>query len=316
MQCVNPSNYLKSGLYNPHMFPCGKCLACNLSKQSEWASRLVLEYKLHESATFFTLTYSDKHLPSDNTLQKRDIQLFIKRWNKNYGYQPRYFVCGEYGGKFGRPHYHGIFFGDSPEMAWTQSKYSGISQLVKTDRRFDETWKKGITYVKDCGSGRQAKNILTYVAAYVLKKNLTSSLKENLIPSEHKREWALMSRKPYLGSGAVNSICDALTTRGGAAHLAVTRTCPNFFTYGGRRFMVPLRIRKEVCKTLDIEFLHYQPNTGEIEIDENGMKVLKSKHVEKKTFKEAQQWLQSIEQRIESKQLRQATRPSNPALTA
>lgn len=64
------------------------------------------------SSTFATLTYDDAHLPKDGGLSMSDVQLAIKRVRKSLGKRRiRYYGCGEYGERFGRPHYHVIFFG-------------------------------------------------------------------------------------------------------------------------------------------------------------------------------------------------------------
>lgn len=303
MQCTNPDNYSRHGIYLSHKPPCGKCLPCRISRQSEWASRLLLESKLHDSATFWTLTYSDDHLKPE--LSKPDMQKFVKRWNNKYG-QPRYFLCGEYGDLTTRPHYHGIFFGDKPEFTWSRAKHSsGATMLIKADQRYEETWGKGITHVRESTSSEQTKNIMRYVAAYVVKKNLRDP---DELPS---KEWALMSRTPYIGSGSVNKIVDALTTKSGSKHLAISGTCPGTFRMGGKQWLVPLRIRKEVCAALDCDFLHYQPTTGEIVIDESGYEVLKSKHVIKKTKAEADRSETRLRNAFKSKKLRAKSRAGN-----
>lgn len=77
------------------------------------------EEKRSNSALFLTLTYSTKTVPlSSNTfmtLCKRDVQLFMKRLRKASEKDPgqlpiKYYICGEYGGKKGRPHYHALLF--------------------------------------------------------------------------------------------------------------------------------------------------------------------------------------------------------------
>lgn len=49
------------------------------------------------------------------TLSKTDVQKFLKRLRKNYGKKVRYFICGEYGPKSFKPHYHILFFFDSAD---------------------------------------------------------------------------------------------------------------------------------------------------------------------------------------------------------
>ena len=67
------------------------------------------EASLYSVNSFVTLTYDDEHLPGDQCLDHRDFQLFMKRLRKRF--PSRFFMCGEYGGLNGRPHYHSILFG-------------------------------------------------------------------------------------------------------------------------------------------------------------------------------------------------------------
>lgn len=98
--------------------PCGKCTDCRKRYASAWSFRLMYEEKQSENALFVTLTYDTKHVPITRggfmSLNKRDCQLFMKRLRKqvsiNSDKTVKYFLCGEYGGKFKRPHYHAIIF--------------------------------------------------------------------------------------------------------------------------------------------------------------------------------------------------------------
>ena len=98
---------------NGYMFvPCGQCIACRINHAKEWATRIYGESRMHDENIFLTLTYDDEHLPKDNSVHKDEVQRFMKRLRKAvYPDKVRYFLCGEYGGQFGRPHYHVILFG-------------------------------------------------------------------------------------------------------------------------------------------------------------------------------------------------------------
>lgn len=105
--------------------PCGKCIGCREAKAKAWALRCRLELQSHESAAFTTLTYNNEELP--DTLQKRHLQLFLKRLRKRFKRQAanrnvRFFACGEYGEQTQRPHYHAILFGASEADAQTVQK--------------------------------------------------------------------------------------------------------------------------------------------------------------------------------------------------
>lgn len=95
--------------------PCGKCDICRDRQYREYMGRAQAESNRYsEPALFLTLTYDDAHLPVDG-VNKRDIQLFLKRLRfklENDGYlnKLRYICCGEYGKNTHRAHYHMILW--------------------------------------------------------------------------------------------------------------------------------------------------------------------------------------------------------------
>lgn len=109
--------------------PCGKCPSCVKRRINAWSFRLMHEESVSSSVHWITLTYANENLPiSGNnfaTLCKRDIQLFFKRLRKAHPKgHPRikYFLCGEYGSQYERPHYHVIVFNAVEDLfadAWT-----------------------------------------------------------------------------------------------------------------------------------------------------------------------------------------------------
>lgn len=66
---------------------------------------------MHEQSAVYTMTYA----VSPGALRYRDVQLALKRLRRRARF--RYFVSGEYGDSFGRPHYHLLLFGGRPDVA-------------------------------------------------------------------------------------------------------------------------------------------------------------------------------------------------------
>ncbi|QCS37006.1 replication initiation protein [Tortoise microvirus 41] len=100
--------------------PCRQCLSCRLDYQMYLTfcveNELYDLYKRGLGATFCTFTYSDANLPPNGSLRKSDLQnLFktVRTTAKRDGFLPsfKYIACGEYGDKFGRPHYHAVILG-------------------------------------------------------------------------------------------------------------------------------------------------------------------------------------------------------------
>lgn len=160
--------------------PCGQCKQCLKRRAYEWSVRIQQEVKHWDSAHFITLTYNDRNLPivddcgKIGTLDKRDVQLFMKRVRKanKSQYQVRYFLVGEYGGETRRPHYHGIFFNLDMNV---------IANL-------HNIWSNGHVDI-----GSVTEKSIRYVTNYMLTKNF------DVIEGQIK-PFTLMSRRPAIGS--------------------------------------------------------------------------------------------------------------------
>lgn len=159
--------------------PCGRCIACRITRARTWSVRIMHEAKQHAENIFVTLTYNDEHLPKNLSLSKSDVQLFIKRLRKIYDF--RYFIGAEYGDVGRRPHYHGVFFG------------LGVSARSS----IEQTWRKGFVHI-----GSVTHDSACYCASYTLKKlsgeRAGFYAKHGLTP-----EFSLMSRRPGIGSAFV-----------------------------------------------------------------------------------------------------------------
>lgn len=175
--------------------PCGQCSECRVQKAREWSVRLIHEKQLHNKSCFLTLTYNDFYLPADGSLHKDAVQIFIKNLRRRLDYHHdnkiRYYACGEYGSKSGRPHYHMILFGE--DFAFDRKEFGvkhGFSYF--TSDTVSSVWPYGFHII-----GETTYDSIFYVSKYVTKK-ITGKLAEfhydGLEP-----EFALMSRRPGIG---------------------------------------------------------------------------------------------------------------------
>lgn len=190
MKCPYYKKYTtKSGLRS---HPCGKCYACRLNKVRDDVIRCKLEQESHSSSLFVTLTFNDENLPISGSIDKRDLQLFFKRLRK-YGCKFRYYACGEYGEKSGRPHYHFIGFG-----------------LTKDDEVYiKKAWTYGHIYIGDVND-----KTIAYVAGYVMKKYLSDDAIANYDLKFLQRPFTLRSRRPGLGLDAILNHSSQFRTNG------------------------------------------------------------------------------------------------------
>lgn len=142
---------------------CGKCLECVKLYSIEWSFRIMDECSLYKENCFLTLTYNDEHLPVGGSVSRREVQLFVKLLRKRLSpLKVRFFACGEYGKKLGRPHYHFIIFGWYPEDAYF-FMYDGETELFRSPL-LEEVWKKGFSSV--C---KVTPRTALYVAKYMNK---------------------------------------------------------------------------------------------------------------------------------------------------
>lgn len=201
MPCTRPLTAYRTGdgqvVFEPPgrplQLPCGQCQDCRLQRSAEWATRLTHEQQLHERSSFLTLTYADDHLPADQGLCLRDTQLFIKRARQELG-QLRYYLCGEYGERTNRPHYHMALFGHDfhQDRELVERNFQG--DPVYKSEWLDWIWKKG-----GCRIGNLTTQSAGYVARYCMKKVTGARA-----PSHYgakRPDFATMSLKPGIGAG-------------------------------------------------------------------------------------------------------------------
>jgi len=181
----------------PISVPCGQCIGCRLEKSREWAVRCVHEASQFENNCFVTLTYADP--PDDWSVDVRELQLFFKKLRKKYGAGIRYFACGEYGEKNGRPHYHAIIFNHDwkDKILWKTENENPLY----TSQSLSELWGQGF-----CSTAAVTFQSAAYVARYCTKKITGKNASPVWFHPEtgelqnRKSEFGIMSRRPGIGA--------------------------------------------------------------------------------------------------------------------
>lgn len=91
---------------------CALCLRNRVYEKRVWTHRMDLEARCHEHNSFLTLTYDDDNLPANGSLVRKHAEDYLKRLRFNiHPLKLRLYLCGEYGEKTQRPHYHAALFG-------------------------------------------------------------------------------------------------------------------------------------------------------------------------------------------------------------
>ncbi len=199
--------------------PCGQCTGCRLLRANNWATRCVHEASLHEHNCFITLTYNDEHLPENGSLNKEHLQLFLKRLRKSIEPEKlRFYACGEYGEKLGRPHYHLLIFGHDFKDKYPCHKLIKSGHQYYRSQELEKRWDKGYSNISDVSVASAA-----YVARYIMKK-ITGELaadhytKVNPETGELYKltpEFNTMSRRPGLAHKWFSKYKNDLFPRGG-----------------------------------------------------------------------------------------------------
>ncbi|QXP07956.1 MAG: replication initiator protein [Arizlama microvirus] len=182
--------------------PCGQCRGCRLERSRQWAVRCMHEASLHEENCFITLTYDNDHCPTDRSLNYGDYQRFMKRFRKRFKDSTiRFYMAGEYGEKFERPHFHACIFGfNFPDRTLWKRTPSGA--LIYRSKLLEDLWPFGYSSIGDVTFESAA-----YVARYVMKKRTGKGVGDHYETTDFETgeikdrvpEFNRMSLKPGIG---------------------------------------------------------------------------------------------------------------------
>lgn len=177
----------------PVQIACGQCIGCRDKRARDWALRCMHEASLYEKNCFITLTYNKDNLPDDYSLHYAEFQEFMKRLRFHHrGHRPvagdtylepwnvvnqdklisqfpyteihwpiRFYMCGEYGSDFGRPHFHALLFNFDFEDK-TFWKKTPAGEVIYRSKSLESLWTGGFSSV-----GTVTFKSAAYVARYI-----------------------------------------------------------------------------------------------------------------------------------------------------
>jgi len=229
LMTFNPLRALNS--QNWILLPCNSCMGCRLERSRQWAVRMMHESKQYDQNCFITLTYSNEAVPQDFSVDLRHWQLFMKRLRKSLPQRLRFFACGEYGDENLRPHYHAIIFNHDFNDKQLHS-YNQQKDPIYTSTLLSNLWQQGHTTTQDVTFKSAA-----YVARYCTKK-----INGALAPDHYSRvspvdgntynvkpEFAVMSRRPGIGTGYVEQFKSDFYPCGYLVVNGVKQSPPHFY---------------------------------------------------------------------------------------
>lgn len=186
--------------------PCNQCMGCRLERTRQWAVRCVHEAQTSPGGMpnneFVTLTYDDDHY-DDPRLNYRDFQLFMKRLRHEVRVPIRFFMCGEYGDKTRRKHFHALIFGYRFPDRKHYKNSPGSKEPIYESAQLSKLWPYGNAF-----TGSVNYKSAQYVASYITKK-INGDLAEAHYSFIHPNtgelwqltpEFAHMSLKPGIGA--------------------------------------------------------------------------------------------------------------------
>lgn len=165
------------------------------------------EASLYDENVFITLTYDHDRLPDGfdgRSLCREHVQRFLKRLRdhavRRRGRSFRFYGCGEYGERFGRPHYHlclfDMDFSDKTHWRTTESGH----RLYRSEL-LEAVWPYGMSEI-----GSVTFDSAGYVARYCLKKITGDLAKEHYhyLDDEGRSRWRvpefpMYSNRPGIG---------------------------------------------------------------------------------------------------------------------
>lgn len=193
-------------VHRPVSVACGQCIGCRLERSRQMALRCEKEASLYDRNCFITLTYAPKFLPLVSgvpTLVKSDAQKFMKRLRFRFGAGIRFILCGEYGDRGERPHYHACLF-NFDFMDKVEKRITELGHKVYTSPSLGELWPFGIHEV-----GSFSFETAAYVARYICKKvsgerasshyGIVDEATGEVLSDGRVPEFVLVSRRPGLG---------------------------------------------------------------------------------------------------------------------
>lgn len=248
--CTQPRTLVSYGP-EPRIVGCGKCNNCRVNRKRQWVGRLLLEAQTHPGVSFATLTYRTKFLPTVRApdgeflgnLCPEHLSGFIKRLRfhilDEFDLYARHFSVGEYGERYGRPHYHCLIFGPRREVAdWAVRK--AWCDPVTGEQL-------GRVQVDEFTEGRAA-----YIVSYGLKGwTRPTSSTEKLLRNRHP-EFTRMSRRPGIGAPFIPQLARMMLTVEGRHHLGETGDVADCYRLAGKTWPLDDYMKRKLREHLEM----------------------------------------------------------------
>lgn len=163
-------------------------------------------------------------------LSKGDHTKFIKKMRSRINQPMSFYMCGEYGERLSRPHYHYLIFGyDFPDKKYFKTSLSG-TKLFRSEE-LEEIWTEGHAWI-----GELDVATCNYVAGYVMKKISGEKAETHYLRTDEagndfwiQPEFSLMSRNPAIGKKWWERFHQDVSSADGVWHHATKTKPPRYY---------------------------------------------------------------------------------------
>lgn len=182
----------------PIQLACGQCFGCRRKKAVQYGARAVHETMMMPCSSFITLTYAKAPV----SLVHEDYQKFMKRFREaNSELRIRQLMCGEYGDRYGRPHFHALIWGTDFFHDRRKFKQMNGGYWLYNSDLLDSYWQHGHATISNVTFESAA-----YVGGYCFKKingDLAPDRKwyppDPVTGELRRKEYIIPSREPAIG---------------------------------------------------------------------------------------------------------------------
>lgn len=206
--CVNPST-LRSGV----VVGCRRCWQCIDNRVNDWVGRNLAEQQTSDVSYAVRLSYGRSHDGQADHLHSvmlftSDMQRMLKRMrSKRFGYKVRYMIAGEYGGRFGRAHWHGIFHFSGPNLPdwkrdwanWSDEQWQRVGGVHIPEWEYSDGTPIGHVHIKQAVYAHTR-----YALKYMMKDQTDPNSDIKLI----------MSKNPPLGTEYLTRYAEQIAEAG------------------------------------------------------------------------------------------------------
>lgn len=174
---------------------CKICIGCRLERSRQWAVRSVHESMFHDENYFLTFTFNNKFCPANFSLDTKTVQKMWKRFRKAHpSMRFKYYMAGEYGENYSRPHYHASAFGlELPDLVPGFKSRDGFQMY--SSPMLNRAWSIDGESMGEVYVAHLSFETAAYTARYICKKVIGEHAED------HYKKLGVMPERAWMSKG-------------------------------------------------------------------------------------------------------------------